>query len=215
MKEVNLIAVRERLPRGSINLIAEKLGIAPVIVSHVLRNGWYSEYRDRVLELALSIIKGNNEASKSMIKEADSLGLTTTSLFPIHKKSKAMKEQSTITGKPGFADLFSLDREGLEDYIKVNALETNPDDFNSFWKGEEKNRINLIYAICEELEMGVPDWDEIHNLDREDMIEVIDDMDLGTNPDDFDDDEELANEICGELGIEEPEEEQEEEQEEE
>lgn len=207
MKEIDLSAVRSRLPRGSINLIAEKLGIDPKIVSHVFKNGWYSEYRDKVLEVALSIIKGNTEASKSVIQEADSLGLTTTSLFPIRKKSKAMKEQSVESGVPGFADLFSLTREELEDYIKENTLEINPDDFDSFWKGAEKNRLALVYAICEELEMDVPDWDDIHSEDRDNLEEIIDDLELETDPKDFEDDEELATEICGELGIEEPEEE--------
>jgi len=207
MKEVNLQAVRDRLPRGSINLIAERLGISAKIVSHVFAHGWYSEYRDRVLEVALSIIKGNSEASKSIIQEADSLGLTTTSLFPIRKKKVVMKEQGINVGVPGFADLFSLDREGLEDYIKENDLETDPDDFDSFWKGSEKNRLNLVYAICEELGMDIPDWDEIHDLDRGNLIEIIDDLGLETDPDDFKDNEELADEICEELGLEEPEEE--------
>jgi len=207
MKEVDLKAVRSRLPKGSINLIADKLGISNKIVSDVFNRGWYSQYRDKVLEVALSIIKGNTEASKSVIQEADSLGLTATSLFPIRKKKVAMKEQSVESGVPGFADLFSLTREELEDYIKENDLETNPDDFDSFWKGAEKNRLNLVYAICEELEMDIPDWDEIQELEHNDLIEVIEDLGLEIDPSNFESDEELANEICSELGIDEPEEE--------
>ena len=194
MKEVNLIAVRDRLPRGSINLIAERLAIDPKIVSHVFKNGWYSQYRDKVVEIALSIIKSNTEASKSIIKEADSLGLTTTSLFPIRKK----KIQTERSSKTGFADLFCLDREELEEYIKENSLETNPDDFNSFWKGAEKNRLALVYTICEELELDVPDWNEIQALENDELIEVINDLKLEASPDD----EDLADAICAELGLE-------------
>jgi len=208
MKEVDLRAVRSRLPKGSINLIADQLGISNKVVSDVFNRGWYSQYRDRVLEVALSIIKGNTEASKSVIQEADSLGLTTTSLFPIRKKKVVMKEQSTMRGKPGFADLFNLGREELEDYIKENALETDPDDFNSFWKGAEKNRVDLVYAICKGLGLDMPDWDDIQNLDRGELIEVINDLELETDSGEFDDDEELADAICEELGIEEPEEEE-------
>ena len=206
MKEVNLIAVRNRLPHGSMLLIAEKLNIDQKIVSSVLRKGWYPQYKDKVLEVALSIIKGNVDSSKSVIKEADALGLTTTSLFPIPKR----KMQTERPSGTGFADLFNLGREELEDYIKENALETDPDDFNSFWKGAEKNRVDLVYAICKGLGLDMPDWNDIQNLEREELIEVINDLELETDSGEFDDEEEgnqeLANAICEELGIREPEE---------
>lgn len=207
MKTVDLKALRERLPFGSLNLIAERLGISAKVVSAVFIYGWYSDHRESVIMAALDILKEKQEKENAVIQEADSLGLTTNTLFPIHKKKVVMKEQSVNAGTPGFADLFSMDREELEDYIKDNVLETNPDDFDSFWKGAEKNRLNLVYAICEELEIDVPDWDEIQELDRGQLKEIITDLGLEVNPSDFENDDELASEICEELGIEEPEEE--------
>ena len=211
MKEVDLRSVRSRLPKGSLKLIGDQLGISNKVVSDVFNRGWYSQYRDKVLEIALSIIKGNIESSKSIIQEADSLGLTTTNLFPIRKKSKTMKEQSIESGVPGFADLFNLGREELEDYIKENELETDPDDFNNFWKGAEKNRVALVYAICKGLGLDVPDWDDIQELERSEMIEVVTDLELDTDSGDFEDtddgNKDFADAICEELGIEEPEEE--------
>lgn len=206
MKDINLVAVRERLPRGSINQIAETLGLDPKIVSHVFKNGWYSEHRDKVIEVALSIIRGKTESSDSILSDAEELGLTTTSLTPIKKK-----KQSTPTAeKPGFADLFELTREELAEYISENGLETDPEEHSSFWKGSNKNRLGLIYAICDELDLSVPDWDEVHDLDRDDLEDVVDDMELDIDTEDFNDDEDgnkgFADAICEALGLEEPEE---------
>ena len=119
MKELDLAAIRSRLPRGSINQIAERLAIDPKVVSHVFKNGWYSEYRDKVVEVALEIIKSTQDASKNIIKQAEVLGLTTTRLFPITKKVKTIRKDY---GVPGFADLFQFSREDLEDYVKENSL---------------------------------------------------------------------------------------------
>jgi hypothetical protein len=202
MKEVDLTAVRNRLPRGSINLIAERLAIDPKIVSHVFLNGWYSEYKDKVLQAALAIIRGNVEAGKAITKEAEGLGLTTTSLLPIRKKTKTMKGKN-VKGTPGFADLFELDRDELDAYTSENGLETNPDDFKDFWKGSERNRINLVYAICEELDMDVPDWDDIHEIERVDLVSIVEDLNLDINSEDYEENEELADEICTALGLEE------------
>ena len=112
---------------------------------------------------------------------------------------------------PGFADLFELTREELCDFIIDNGLQTDPDDYSSFWKGSNKNRLDLLYAICDELELSVPDWGEVHELDRNDLEDVVEDLELDINVADFDDDndgsEELASSICEALGLEEPEEE--------
>jgi len=207
MKTVNLKALRERLPFGSLTLIAERLGISAKVVSAVFTYDWYPAQRENVIKVALEIIKEKQEKENAIIQEAENLGLTTTSLFPIRKKKATMKEQNVESGVPGFADLFCLDREELERYIKENDLETDPDDFESFWKRSETNRIDLVFAICEELEMDVPDWDEIHNLERDDQIEGIENLCLEIDPSDFENDNDLADAICEELGLEEPEEE--------
>jgi hypothetical protein len=165
-------------------------------------NGWYSEYKDKVVQAALSIIRGNVEANKAIIKEADGLGLTTHSLMPIRKKTKNMKGKN-VRGTPGFADLFVLDRDELEAYVAENGLETNPSDYRDFWKGAERNRINLVYAICEEFGMDVPDWDDIQEEDRETLEEVVDTLNLDIDPEDYDDDQEFANAVCQALGLEE------------
>ena len=207
MKTVDMKALRERLPFGSLGLIGERLGISAKVVSAVFVYGWYSEHRENVIKAAMDILKEKQEKDSAIMQEAEGLGLVTTSLFPIPRKRAVVKELNTEGGLPGFADLFEMNREELEDYALENDLEVDPDDFDSFWRGAEKNRIALVYAICEELEMDVPEWDDIHEETRGNLEEIIEDLELEIDPKDFDEDKDLADEICQELDIEEPEDE--------
>ena len=204
MKDVDLSAIRSRLPRGSINIIADQLSIDPKIVSHVFTHGWYSQYKDQVVQAALSIIKDKTEATKSLIKDADGLGLTATTLRPIPKKAK--RKDNVPRAEAGFADYYDLTREELEDFIKDNGLTVDPDDYSDFWKGSEKNRMELLYAICDEIGADVPDWDDVHDETRENLEDIIDNFNLEIDLTDYDDDVELADRICEELCIESPEE---------
>ena len=72
MKTVDFKLIRRQLPHGSIVKIAEQLDLSPRIVSNVLNNGWYTEYRASVLAAAMSIIK-SIEGGEELMEQAEEL----------------------------------------------------------------------------------------------------------------------------------------------
>jgi hypothetical protein len=136
------------------------------------------------------------------------------------KKTKKEPEEETADDELTYAELQDMERKALKKLIKEKDLLTDPDDF-------EDDDDGLRKAIAEELDIEVPEdtaegdsdpdtddddytWDDLKEMDFDDLSELCKESDLDTDPDDFEEGDEDSEEkfrraIAKECGIEIPE----------
>jgi len=208
MKTIDLQAIREQLPHGSMTKIANTLGIDVRIVSRVF-DGEIKNYRNQVLNSAFSLLESYNEQQKTLNEKARKYGFLTDFIFT-KKKKKNMKPREDVIE---LMDVFGRDEEELIDLIEENDLETDPGDHKKLLGGYNVSLWNAVAIEC-----GLyPTWEELHEMDRVDLENLIEEMaledviDLDDYEDDTDGNKDLAKAIADELDIEEePEDEDEE-----
>lgn len=98
MEKVNLRAVRDQLPFGSVGLIAKELGIKSRVVGEVLNKGRARNMRNAVVDVALKIIKDQRNGDVDIVKEAKDLDLTSGhySTIPTNQKKKPQAKPRKI-----------------------------------------------------------------------------------------------------------------------
>lgn len=117
------------------------------------------------------------------------------------KKTKEEPEEEPGDDELTYAELQEMERKALKKLIKEKDLLTDPDDF-------EDDDDGLRKAIAEELDIEVPEeeeetgteetsdgdedytWDDLIEMDFDELSELCKESDLDTDPDDFDEDEE-------------------------
>jgi len=88
MKSPNLREIRDKLPHGSIKLIAEKLGLPIMTVSNFFNKGWYPQHTNRILNEAVAIIQ-DSYPDEDLMENINELGLTGgSSVFSKPRKIK-------------------------------------------------------------------------------------------------------------------------------
>lgn len=116
-------------------------------------------------------------------------------------KTKEEPEKEPDDDELTYAELQEMERKALKKLIKEKDLLTDPDDF-------EDDDDGLRKAIAEELDIEVPEeeeetgdeetsdgdedytWDDLMEMDFDELSELCKESDLDTDPDDFDEDEE-------------------------
>lgn len=129
--------------------------------------------------------------------------------FENEKKKEEEPEPEGYT----WDDLVALDRAALKTLIVENELETKPKDFD----GDEDK---LRKAIAMECEIPFPEddskeettsdddytWEDLKEMDEDELDDLITEQDLDTDIDDFDENEDgLRRAVAKELGITPPE----------
>jgi hypothetical protein len=203
MTTVNLVEVRRRLPHGSLSRIADTVGVSVRIVGDVFKYGWYPQYHNQVVEAALSIID-ETIIDPDVVKHAQELNLTSPHSIFVPKKGKKKKKNIVeLEDEITYMDIFGRDEDELIEFIQENELETNPDDYQKLLGGCDLWK--LMCAVARELEL-IPDWDEIHEMDREELEDLVEELCLEEEIDledydyDEDGDNDLADEIAEYLG---------------
>ena len=207
MKTIDLQAIREQLPHGSLTKIANTLNVDVRIVSRVF-DGEIKNYRDSVLNVAFSILDSINDQQKVLNEKAKKLGFLSDFVFTKKKKKMKGSDDDVIT----LAEIFGRDEDELIDFIEENDLQTNPDDHRKLLGGYNVSLWNAVAIECD----LYPTRDEIDQMDRYGLEDLVEEMaleeviDLDDYEDNTDGNKELAEAIAEELDIqEEPEEEEE------
>ena len=127
------------------------------------------------------------------------------------KEKPSKKEEVKEDDSLDWEGLEKLDHDELTELCKENDLKTDPDDFED----EEDDLLKFRTAIAEECGIDVPEstsdddytWDDLKAMDWDELKDVIEEEDLKTDIDDFDEDtdeDKLRRAIAKELDIEAP-----------
>ncbi|MEA2054283.1 MAG: hypothetical protein U9O96_04090 [Candidatus Thermoplasmatota archaeon] len=145
MKNINIYAVRARLPHGSLAQIAETLNLSRNTVSNFFNKGWYPYLSEDILTEAISILKGSR-VSDDLISEADNLGLTGGGGFRPRRKYGQKDKKGT-----GF-DLFSLAAIGALAYFAIPEVKKFIDENvgSLFGKGKSSREARIDEIMKEE-----------------------------------------------------------------
>jgi len=96
VKTPNLMAIRQKLPHGSIKEIAERTGLPAMTISNFFNKGWYPEHTQTILNEAVGIIKGS-VPDEDLVEDIDELGLTGGSIFYKAKQRKPKRQENDYT----------------------------------------------------------------------------------------------------------------------
>ena len=108
VKSPNLMAIRQKLPRGAVKQIAERTGLPVMTISNFFNHGWYPEHTTMILTEAIGIIKGSFP-DDDLIEEIEELGLAGGAVFYKGKrKNPKPKQESEFNGIIIFVGLFAL-----------------------------------------------------------------------------------------------------------
>lgn len=90
VRVIDFQELRQRLPRGAITAIADKIGVDPRVVSEVFNNGWHKQYHSKVLAYSIAILKEEN-LEPELLEDAEAMKLMTTDLYALPVKKKKRK----------------------------------------------------------------------------------------------------------------------------
>lgn len=137
------------------------------------------------------------------------------------KEEKPAKEEEPVTEESyTWDDLLGMDHGELKELCDDNDLDTDPDDYED----EGSELMAFRKEIAEEIDIEVPKddtsaeskkepkeevkdddytWDDLKEMDYDELEELCEEQDLDTDPDDYDEDEEdkLRVTIAEELEI--------------
>jgi len=201
-----------------------------IVKSLELENGYHLLGLDDdtvalVKVVSLSIQK---EELLELLGEEDEPEAEATKKEKEKKKSAPVEEETDEAEDDSYTwdDLKEMDFEELKDLVKDNDLDTDPTDFD---EDDEAEVIAFRKEIAEEIEIEIPEedeedeedsepeaepeaeddsytWDDLKEMDFEELEELCDEQNLDTDPTDFDEDEngdeeKLRRHIAKELGI--------------
>ena len=137
---------------------------------------------------------------------------------PKPKKKEKEPEPEPEEEPYNWGDLEALNHKELTELCKDNDLDTDPNDYD---EDSEEEMLEFRKDIAKEIDVEITDtdtpepepepavkddnytWEDLVEMDFEELEELCDEQDLGVDPNDFDEDEEdkLRREIAEELEI--------------
>jgi hypothetical protein len=143
MTSVDLKKIRSQLPYGSLNRIADTVGIAPGTVSLVFSYGWYPQYHSRIVDAALSIID-ESIIDSDVLKHAEELGMTSSHSVFVPRKPRKSKTSSASGWGEDFDDdesaLEELNFDDLCELVVYEDVDIDLDDFDVGFLTTESGR---------------------------------------------------------------------------
>lgn len=107
MESYNLREIRSQLPLGGIADIADRMKIAPCVVSGILNHGRRGKYTNDVIMHSLELIKGK-EPNLEVMKEARAMKLTSPYASIVHGSRKKGLWKKSINRSSRTGGIFGI-----------------------------------------------------------------------------------------------------------